>query len=384
MSRIASAGFAAVALLLVAPAAFGSVGDVPVKMRTGSPPKHVVVAAHNSSPEEKAAADLVCTGTNDERVINAAIASLRRGGTVQLLDGDYMVDSFENEGNSAIYFGYNGGDARVVNIVGTTENKSYNTRFGVSIHVTRAAMDAMAASETYRVFYGASRRPPAEGVFFTYTHVNNANFENFYLFFADAGRQVRGIDGSNFGSMYLRQVGIYTERYFRDRFLHEKPATPVKGSVGVWSVPSSNDEMARIGYDFVCVGGVHTAFYFNKVDKMVMRSCTTARCCYGYVFDGGHKTFTMLNCSDEGNTCLPLFLGKGQITAIDFNIERFNADYIPDCPDAGATPFASEEKPGAWHGFISYTLQGSAFGIDRFWKAGHGRNFKTVNLKKDL
>ena len=383
MSRIASAGFAAVALL-VAPAAFGSVGGAPVKMRTGSPPKHVVVAAHNSSPEEKAAADLVCTGTNDERVINAAIASLGRGGTVQLLDGDYMVDSFENEGNSAIYFGYNGGDARVVNIVGTTENKSYNTRFGVSIHVTRAAMDAMAASETYRVFYGASRRPPAEGVFFTYTHVNNANFENFYLFFADAGRQVRGIDGSNFGSMYLRQVGIYTERYFRDRFLHEKPATPVKGSVGVWSVPSSNDEMARIGYDFVCVGGVHTAFYFNKVDKMVMRSCTTARCCYGYVFDGGHKTFTMLNCSDEGNACLPLFLGKGQITAIDFNIERFNADYIPDCPDAGATPFAAEEKPGAWHGFISYTLQGSAFGIDRFWKAGHGRNFRTVNLKEDL
>ena len=48
------------------------------------PPTEVVVAAANSRVFEKQAADFVCTGTNDEAVINAAIARLKYGGTVRL------------------------------------------------------------------------------------------------------------------------------------------------------------------------------------------------------------------------------------------------------------------------------------------------------------
>ena len=91
-------------------------------------PREVRVAAANSPVSQKAAADFVCTGTNDERVINEAIGRLVFGGTVRLADGDYFVDAFEQEGNSAICFGYNGGSARVVRLAGTTDNKGYNTR----------------------------------------------------------------------------------------------------------------------------------------------------------------------------------------------------------------------------------------------------------------
>ena len=95
----------------------------------------------------------------------------------------------------------------------------------------------------------------------------------------------------------------------------------------------------------------------------------------------------MINCCDEGNARLPRFCGRGHLTAIDFNVERFNADYIPLCPDAGARG-ATEENPGSWRGFISYTLQGKAFGLGtdfafapgRFWESGHGTGFKTVCL----
>ena len=45
------------------------------------------------------------------------------------------------------------------------------------------------------------------------------------------------------------------------------------------------------------------------------------------------KTLTLVNSCDEGNAHLPLFRGKGQISMIDFNIERFNAAFIPDDPD---------------------------------------------------
>ena len=42
-----------------------------------------------------------------------------------------------------------------------------------------------------------------------------------------------------------------------------------------------------------------------------------------------------------------LFGGSGHLTAIDFNLERFNAAYIPESPDGGGTA-AREVKPGSW------------------------------------
>jgi len=346
-------------------------------------PRTIRIAAANSSAADKAVAEMVCSGTNDERVLNAAIAKLTKGGTIALANGDYRIDAFAEENNTAVLFGYNDGSARVINVVGGTENKSYNTRHGVGIHVTERAVRAMDAKGTYRLFGGTSRRPKSRGDFYTMTHVNNVNFKNFYVLFHDASKPWRGIDGSNFGGMHLEQVGIYTERYFEDRFMHEKPATPARGSIGVVSVPGSNDEMARIFYSFVNVGGMHTGFLFTSVDHLILTTCSAARCCYGYrTTEGSPKTLTIINSCDEGNTHLPYFAGRGHLTAIDFNIERFNAAFIPDSPDSTG-PEAAEARPGSWHGFISYTMQGKAFGLEKFWKNGCGRNFQTINLDHD-
>ena len=348
-------------------------------------PRHLIIAAANSSAADKAAADFVCTGKNDERTFNAAIARLKRGGTLKMADGDYFFDAFSEEGDTAVLFGFNDGIARTITIEGTTENKSYNTRFGVGIHVTKDAVEAARGGGRKFVFRGTALRPASKGDFFTMTHVNNVNFSNFQILLHDASAPICGISGSGFGSMFISLVGIYTERYFDDRFLHRKPATPAKGSVGVISLHESNDEMARVGYEFVNVGGLHTGFLFDGVDHLVMKDCSAARCCYGYAMrNRGNKTLTMINCCDEGNAYLPRFGGSGHLTAIDFNIERFNAAFIPDCPGGAVDHRATEETPGAWHGFISYTLQGAAFGIQNFWTAGAGTNFKTVNLDHSL
>lgn len=357
-----------------------------------------VIAPAGASPDARAVADFVCTGTNDERVINAAIAELTRGGTVQLLDGDYYVDAFDQEGHSAICLGFNNGNARTITLKGTTENKSYNTRFGVTIHVTKRAMDGMTPGVTYRVFFGAAEKPPARGDFFTYTHVNNANFSNFYLFFDNASRNLIGFDGRNFGSMELDLVGIYQKSYFDDRFLHiGAPSIPCDGTVGVYSVPGNNDEMARGRYNEVNVGGLYRGFVMDGVDHLVMTGCCAARCVYGYWFEkGSPKTMTMINCCDEGNTHLPFFRRRpeaesighvtmGHVTMIDFNIERFNAKFIPvDCTGRPAGQCATEETPGLWRGFISYTLQGGAFGFGGrdFWTPGHGTGFRTERLDR--
>ena len=355
---------------------------------SGEAPREVRVAAHNAPAAQRAAADLLCTGTNDERVINKAIASLEYGGTLRLSDGDYYIDAFEQEGNSAINFGYNEGRARVVSVVGTTENKSYNTAYGATLHVTERAMSKMGEGphDCYRLFYGCAKKPPAPGAFFTYTHVNNANFENFYVKFHDASKPVVGFDGRLFGSMSLRLIGVYTESYFHDRFMHAPVKTPHVNSIGVYSVPSSNDEQARIGYDTCSVGGLHTGFVSAGVDHLIMRTCTAARCVVGYVFRGDSwKTLTMINCADEGNAMLPQFHGLGHLTCIDFCIERFNEAYIPD-PPAGEDHVlgAFEDDNGGWRGFISYTFQGEAYGLMRervgFWAKDSGRMFRTVDL----
>lgn len=356
------------------------------------PPTEVVVAAANSRSFERRAADLVCTGTNDEAVINAAIARLRHGGTVRLADGDYFIDACTNEGNSAVCFGYNGGLTRVVTLKGTTEGKVYGRYRGASLHVTKRAMDAMSPKGVYRVIFGAGRIPEGRGDTYAYTHVNNANFVNFRILFHDASKPLIGIDGRHFGSMELDLVGIYTERYFPDRYEHLKPATPAKGSIGVYSLPGSNDESARNRYNEVNVGGLHTGFVFDEVDHLVMTGCMAARCVYGYWFErGSPKTLTMINGCDEGCTHLPHFRERGHLTAIDFNVERFNAAYIPDDPEGNAEHAATEETPGGWHGFISYTLQGAAYGLGtgnfkpaRFWREGDGLNFKTLDLNADI
>lgn len=341
--------------------------------------RHIIIAASDTPKEDKKIADYVCDGVNDEAEINAAIESLKFGGTVQLLDGNYHIDSFDNEGNTAIFFGYNDGNARTIDIVGTTQNKAYNSYYGACIHVSDKAIEKMNDNDTYRVFNGAAKKP--EGDMFVYTHVNNVNFENLYIYLSHAQKKMIGIDCRNFGNSYLNLVGIYSEDYFHNRFFHLKPAPSVEGCIGIWSSPSSNDEASRLGFDFVNVGGLHTGIVCQGIDHLVMKCCTTARCVIGYRFIGTMcKTLTMINCCDEGNVHLPQFSGTGHLTCIDFNIERFNAAYIPDDPSGDTTHYAKELKPGGWHGFISYTLQGSAFDLKKLWADGSGVNFRTIDL----
>lgn len=346
--------------------------------------RYIVVAASNTCDADKKIADVVCTGKNDEATINKVITGLKYGGTIQFLDGDYYIDAFDQPENTAIYFGYNDGNARTITLIGSTENKSYNTHFGTVFHVTEKAFSKMDDKTSYRVFYGCRERPESEGAFFKFTFLNNVNFENFYLFMHNAQKKVIGFDGRHFGNSYMRQVGVYTEEYFNDRFLKRKPATPVEGCIGVVSPHGANDEMSRLGYDCVNTGGLHTGFCLTGVEHLIMKQCTAARCVIGYLFDGREgKTLTMINCCDEGNAHLPIFKSTGTLTCIDFNIERLNAGTMPDDPAGPGRPCAYEAEPGSWHGFISYTRGGGALGVKNFWEEGSGINFVTVDLKTE-
>ena len=345
--------------------------------------KIVYVAANNSTETDKRNADYVCDGINDESEINNAIESLTKGGTIQLLDGDYYIDSFSKPNGTAIEFGYNSGNARVIVFKGTTQNKSYNTRYGVTVHVTETALNSCSDSGIYRVFSGTPQKPEYSGDFFTYTYINNVVFENFYLYFHNASKPIIGIYGCWFGSMELNQIGIFTESYFNDRFLHLKPATPHQNCCGIYTNSGSNDEMARLGMKCVYVGGLYTGFMFKGVDHLIMELCMASRCVYGYRFqEYSAKTLTMINCADEGNSHLPRFESNGgTITMIDFNMEINGENIVPDDINGDTVFSAKEDYPGSWKGTISFTMQGRGTrGISKFWADGSGINFITRNL----
>ena len=340
------------------------------------------ISAVNSSDEDKRRADFLCTGSHDEEVINRAIGALVHGGALYLSDGDYYIDAFPYEDNTAVFFGENEDRARVIDMKGETKSKSYNSAYGAVIHVTETAMKSLNGEEG-RVFGGTRHKPDAPPDFYTYTYLNDATFENFRVTLCNPFYPVIAFDCLHFGSCYFKRIGIFTDRIIHDRMTHQKPQTPVKGCIGIRSSGGACDGDVGIGYDTVAVSGLHTGFMMVGQDYTIFQNCFACRCCYGYEFHNSAKTITLFNCSDEGNTHLPRFFGSGSITCLDFAIERFNAAFIPDDPDGDDKYAAYEEIPGAWHGEITYNLEGGAFGLKNFWEKGNGMNIRTVNLRHD-
>jgi len=377
---------------------------------------YVIVAASNSTQNDKNIADYICMGQNDEDVINEALEHLPNGGTLQLMDGDYYIDNFPysytvNNVNykCAIFLGFNEGNARTITLTGTTEKKGYNTQHGVNIHVTKNSTDNMDSNYSYTVISGTNIKPISEfseeetyvigdhvtynntvykciadvetpgawtgstnwavSAYWNYTFINNANILKIYIFvYTLVGKKVVGIDCRNFGSSYIELVGVYTESYFDDRFLRRRPATPAYGSIGVITNRASNDEMARVGMRWVFIGGFHTGFLFAGVDHIIVMGCNPARCCVGYQFGASStsqsmKVIVLINCADEGNTHLPRFRGyTGNILAYGFTIEPGGADNAPIDETGDTEPHATMENEYAWKGEIYYNTQGFTSG----------------------
>lgn len=362
-----------------------------------SPSRCVFVAAYNSPARDQKRADYVCTGTNDELVIQQAVNDqrIRYGGTLQLLDGTYYIDSFPNTDSDghhvAILFrGAASDNARVLDVTGTTRNKGYNSEWGVSIHVTSTAIAAMNNTDTYVIFKGTNTRP---SLYPDYTFINTVNFYKMNIYIGEAEKKMVGIDMTYFSASFLEDIQVWTESYNAKRMNHKKPLTPVVGSVGVKTMNGSND-MCRVRWSFVTCCGMHKGFVVRSVDHLIMMNCAACRCVYGFYFENGtpKASLTLISCIDEGCVHLPYFGGSGHITAFSFAVERFNYRYYPDDPSGNTEFYAQEATPGNWIGTIEYTIQGwsSANGTtltgtaQHFWKDnGSGKCIRTRNLNSD-
>lgn len=72
---------------------FSNLADGIDSVKSGGLKREVVVAAYNSNNPYKSVADFTCTKANGYSVLTQAVSSCCEGGTIVLLDGDYILNN---------------------------------------------------------------------------------------------------------------------------------------------------------------------------------------------------------------------------------------------------------------------------------------------------
>ena len=392
---------------------------------------YIVIAASDSVEHDKKVADYVCTGVRDERVINNAIAQLKDGGTILLLAGNYYI------GQDFIYFGANE-KMRFINLIGVQpQPRATSGNVNANICVEQNVLNSLSVNATYSIISGTTAAPAlppfdetkeytigeqvkynntrweciantgpgkwdesawAIDSTYLYSYVNSIRIENINIRVASNsaainpetgtpyGRKIIGIDCRHFGTADIKNVLIETYDIARQRRLHLKADTPIEGSIGVYSLKSSNDYWAE--WTKVRVNGFYIGFMVRGVDHLIATWCDGCRCCYAFYFGGSiHKCATLINCADEGCTHLPYFGGNDEngshIEIMDYCIEPYNDETGPNDPNGDVERQAIEQTPGNYYGSLVYNMQGVFPGIQggsRFWKNGSGHEMVTRNL----
>lgn len=344
----------------------------------------ILVAASNSTENDKANADFVCTGTNDERVIQQAIDSCGSYGNVILLPGKYYLDEFieysDTDNPSCIrlpHYKGNGG-APSLGLKGATEEN------GAFLLVTQKALEGL--GDRQGTVLNISKNYGPNTIIIKYA--------DFSIRIADNKHKVIAIDTYMAGRCRMESIRLYQDGYGPGKM-------PVEGSVGVRCTDGNpngiGQEMCQVG-----VTGFYEGFQMGG-EHMVAIECLTRNCYYGYTF-GNYKLthgvaehpITLINCCDELSAALPLFVSCGasvqnnkrgmqQVDMIGFNMELRpleNPTLAPVIP-------AKEVTPNSFCGRIEFVANKLAYSHEnavdvQFWEEGSGQNFKTVNSTHKL
>lgn len=348
---------------------------------TGSPGA-VIVAAYNSTESDKGVADYVCTGSNDQIVIQQAIDSLsEKGGTVYLATGDYMLDGWSYDSNGykcalCIKNGYQ----RSVKITGMSypvrKVNSHDIANSAILRLTDTAIEALAGTET-RVsvigYGGNSRVYPAYVLEVANLGVN----------LADNQHPIIAIDGKFFSAMFVENVMCaITANAFTSGDGGNDYDYPVDGCIAIRGLEGSN---FGAGYRMknIFVFGYGVAYDING-EHLIAEQLGCRFCNYSYRFGYdatigyNYHDLTLINCCHEHCSRYPAFLTsdsyKQAINFYDYNVEHATTGRF------ATVSLATEATNGKNCGRIYFTVSknsGNASG--NFFESGSGSAFTVVN-----
>ncbi len=358
----------------------------------------VCVSAQNSTDFAKQNSDYVCTGKNDELVIQSAIDDcMKNDKNLYFFNGIYRIDSFydfKDDGPKTALRFPNG--HRDFKIVGQNLEYGCQRRYdnGVVFYVGREALEELDGDMSADVMRSEwTKRGIQNGA--------SLNIENIVIILANNQHAVRCVDLRRTDRAEVKNMVLisYGDDIAPDSAvgLNVAAKVPVPGCIGLTMTDGSNymysnyTNVQAIGfYEGIQVGGEH----------VVCINCGGSMGVYGFTFGnyesncGSNHPITLINCLDERNIHLPYFgkwcgddkrgggrlIGNQEVTMISFNIERVEKH----TPGGKLGDCMREEIPGTWRGNIQYTAQPDWNAINsvdtQLWENdGSGSGFITRN-----
>lgn len=346
----------------------------------------VTVAASNTSTEYKDKSDYVCTGKDDQIVIQQAINSLNKtGGTVYLATGDYYIDgwTYNQSGYKRALF-IDSQSRKTIRICGQSiplYKSQSNDLIGTAIlHLTENAIADLDGDETRVsiIGYGGSTR--VLGAFALYA-------DNIGIMLADNQHNIIAIDGIYFTAMIVSNIrcGIKTLTYSSIDAVADYPY-PVENCIGIRGLDGGNGGTGyRVSNCFV--NGYGTAYIFNG-EHLIAEQLGCRYCNYSYKFgydatQNSVHDMTLINCCHEFCSRYPAFNAPTGQANKKQAISFYNYNVEDDSSSAYATVSkAVESSNGAYRGQISYTVTSTANwqNIDTpFFESGSGSGFEVIN-----
>ena len=359
-------------------------------------PRHLLnnivnVAAFDSSDTDKANADYICDGVNDEEEINNAINNHGNNITVNLFKGTYYIDNFNT------YDGFEK-SAIVVKPIGSYQRsvllKGQRHYFdGTRIVVREGAFNSIATNDAspsvFNVLSSTNKTGTDNEAFWyvslqdLFISVPNYNNPCVIVNLQNAGcGEEKNLRISAFGPI---EAGEYKPSNYN-------PLDIAEGLVGIrafhgWTYGDT------VRFDNICVWGCWHGFELGAEHMIV--SCCRSRYNYcGWTFGSYYKNLkrgafdhpiTLINCCDEKSLYGPKFEYCGLLNTEDYNIAYDSKlqcitfiDWNMETPDYPA----EEVEEGTFCGTIQYSAGGGTYGNSKnvqFWKEGSGKHFRTIN-----
>ena len=364
-------------------------------------PVWVKVAADNSSAEAKAAADFVCSGTNDQETIQAAIDLCAKDGrNLYLYNGVYMIDAFRDWKD-----GGPRAAVRIPNMLrrftiegqefyqaghGTIPENLNECRNGV-IWYARPTVWTTAGDDVPSVLRGEWCKVSSQ-------NGSGLCLQNVSVFMCDAQHPARCVDLRWTDAVEVRNMRLYGIGYrIMNGDAHPfKKFGPLQmphiDAIGLTMTSGSNVPVSR--FDNIAAIGFGQGFQVGG-EHVICNDCLALRGLYGWTFGnykysaGAHvHPIVLVNCADEQNVNMPLFANESQgdwrhqsVTMIGCNFEHMESLMI----GGKLGDFMRETVPGSWRGHIEYTVMpreasGNAVEFPLWENDGSGSGFETRNL----
>ena len=362
------------------------------------------VAASDAPDWQKAGADYLCDGVNDEVQIQAAINALGDyGGRIRLSAGTFIVDALPTVRNHYLSNGEQG-NYKIAIALPTGKGAEYiiegdTMRLRVDGSSNGNAGTIIKMSDT---LYNSLNDPSDDSLpneqyaLLAPKNVNgyyvSLQMRNLAFFLPWNGKRIICIDTQYVSRVTIDHIFCYAYRKGFDPN-HDHSSIPVpmptQYCIGVRSVNGGNWGTC-LDFRNTLVQGFYEGYQLGG-EHLVGVNMAAIGNYYGYTFgnyiytDISCHTMTLINCSDEQAACGPKFVKCNQyqdVHIIGWNEER----YAPNTPgqqrvqNATCDPQSTDAQK--FRGYITYAIMDDTW-ISKvslpFWETGHGANFVTRN-----